>query len=298
MAYRHLASLGALITTLGLAVDRFPQQHITFPFQSISSGTALAPRISSYSVIGARKFSSWGFSLDINLSLKAAIYNGLYRRPSTLAPTCSTGNCTWPVFSSISVCNRYLDVSERIVNGMLPNGLRLRDTTADLGHPTLVTASGLLLTKQLRYTRAKLTNLSVTNKIQGYECALYWCIQEYNSSVIVDIFHENITATWSNKSLSTSEIGQRECFNGTYPDHSTGYFLFTPPNGASADSTIDNHQNFSVSDDSQVTIESYFRSFLIESISGEPGFGYSSSSDAMEALLNVTECSNHNFPWD
>ncbi len=165
----------------------------------------------------------------------------------------------------------------------------------DFGYSTLVTASGLLPTKELGYTRATLANFSVTNGFGGYECALDWCIQEYNSTVIGGIFHENVTATWSNESLSISEIGQHGYSNCTYVNHSTGYFLFTPPSGALTNSTIDNLQNFSISNDSHVTIVNYFRSFLTGSVSGEPEFGFNSSSDAMEALVNVTDYPDHSF---
>lgn len=44
-----------------------------------------------------------------------------------------------------------------------------------------------------------------------------------------------------------------------------------------------------------MTIVNYFRSFLTGSVSGEPEFGFNSSSDAMEALMNVTDYPDHNF---
>lgn len=50
--------------------------------------------------------------------LKAAVFNGIFS-PQTvqdLKPTCDTGNCTFPLFDSLAVCSRCLNVTDNVVN--------------------------------------------------------------------------------------------------------------------------------------------------------------------------------------
>ena len=184
-ACRHLASLGALITLLGLAIDPFSQQVVTYPLRSVPADTASVPRIQTYNAVGPRNYTgkprnhshddpSW----DIDLSMKAAIYGGLSGTATTLTTTCSTGNCTWKAFSSLSICNRCQDVSDRVSNHTLPNGLFFNDTIPEIGYTNILVASGVLPAEELGPTRASLANFSILNAVQGYECTLYWCVQE------------------------------------------------------------------------------------------------------------------------
>ena len=87
----------------------------------------------------------------------------------------------------------------------------------------------------------------------------------------------------------------QQASSGTISNHSTGYFLFTPPSGALANSTVNNYRNFSVSNDSQATVVNYSESFLTGTIIGSPELGYNFSSDAIEALVNITETPDGTF---
>jgi hypothetical protein len=50
--------------------------------------------------------------------MKAAVFNGIFS-PQTvqdLKPYCDTGNCTFPLFDSLAVCNKCLNVTNDVIN--------------------------------------------------------------------------------------------------------------------------------------------------------------------------------------
>lgn len=57
------------------------------------------------------------FREEASPGLAAAVYRGFYAHDprDAVSFTCSTGNCTWPVFTSLSVCSACHDVSDRVV---------------------------------------------------------------------------------------------------------------------------------------------------------------------------------------
>ena len=272
-----------MITILGLAIDPFSQQVVTYPLRAVRADDAASvPRIQLYNALGPRNFSgklsnhshddpSW----DIDLSMKAAIYGGLSGTAATLTPKCSTGNCTWGPFTSLSICNRCQDISDRIVSHTLPNGLFFNDTVPEIGDPTILVASGVLPVEELGPTRGSLANFSIMNAVQGYQCTLYWCIQGYDLSIRAGTIREKVTRTWANETLSTTE-GIEE------------YLTFLPTAGF----TDPDIKNFVVWKYSQATLISFFKSFFTGILIGGPNFGYNSSSDVMQAFSNVQDLHN------
>lgn len=101
----HLASIGAWITVLALAIDPFSQQILQFNTCSeiMSDGIAAIPRTYNFTGAATSGFVNGTFlqsfaSLDQGAS--AAIYMGLLDPPknasSNVQVTCPTGNCTFP----------------------------------------------------------------------------------------------------------------------------------------------------------------------------------------------------------
>ena len=282
---RNLASLGALIMILGLAIDPFSQQVVTYPLRLVYEDTASAPRIQVYNSLGLRiytgepgKHSNDDPLWDIDLSMKAAIYGGLSGSNTTLTPTCSTGNCTWGTFSSLSVCNRCQDVSDRIVNHTLPNGLSFNHTTPEVGYTTILVASGVLPVDELGPTVASLANFTILNAVQAYECTLYWCIQEFDLSIRGGIVYENIIKTWGNQSLVA---------DGIFGE----YYAFLPDYRAT-DVDQPDLKKCLVWKYSHAMLERFFRSFFTGSITGGPNLGYNSTPDAMQAFSSVIDLRN------
>jgi len=106
------------------------------------------------------------------------------------------------------VCNQCLNISNSIqVNNMsapvgqqgpyfLDNGLQLTDSTK------LINSSTSLNLSHIGYIPWSLLNVSIMSFDAAYECSLYWCVNEYNSSMQNGRLLENRTQTWSKNNLT------------------------------------------------------------------------------------------------
>lgn len=101
----HYASLGAFITIIALAMEP--------SLQLIPSYTArLTPQLDQEATIPTSHYYS---QVQHNMQagdttapsgFQGAFYAGLYGSGSnqTIVPSCPTGNCTWPRYSSLAIC--------------------------------------------------------------------------------------------------------------------------------------------------------------------------------------------------
>ena len=139
--------------------------------------------------------------------LIAGAYQGLFGDPTSMTATCVTGNCTWTSYKSLGVCNQCLNISNSIqANNMsapvgqqgpyfLDNGLQLTDSTQLINSSTSINLS------HIGYIPWSLLNISIMSFDAAYECSLYWCVNEYNSSMQNGRLLENRTQTWSKNNL-------------------------------------------------------------------------------------------------
>ncbi|KAJ4984100.1 hypothetical protein SVAN01_10388 [Stagonosporopsis vannaccii] len=135
---RHWAALGALVTVGSIAFDPFLQAVISnygqmdnVPSSSDATiGTSL--RIDSGTIMAlgegggakADELSTGKFSYLASIGSRpdfgfiSSVYNGFQNistfRNDAIGAECSTGNCTWPVFSSAAVCSACEDVSSHM----------------------------------------------------------------------------------------------------------------------------------------------------------------------------------------
>jgi len=118
----YLASLGALITILALAIDPFSQQIIQYYtcIESLPGSIASLPRTNNYTDGGF--LSKPGFA-ELDSIMAAAMYMGTIDPPvnpsSNIAFDCSTGNCTFPAmqnatFSTLGICYSVMDLTNYI----------------------------------------------------------------------------------------------------------------------------------------------------------------------------------------
>lgn len=150
--------------------------------------------------------------------MKAAVQRGILdvsAKPSTffVNPQCPTGNCTWPPYTSLSVCGRCSDVSSRLtvsnvsegneVTTSLPNNISLTSIPATTGlgliAMTVNTTSNQndLLIDSLEYAEWDWPVLDVFTVIAQYggrnnneklmgpfasECILQFCVQNFSAS--------------------------------------------------------------------------------------------------------------------
>ena len=144
---------------------------------------------------------------NANSQIYRAVYGSLFLgSPKTTAASCSSGNCTWPLFQTLGVCNRCEDVSALIqksevpnpdwdadgdtdvsktkLSYHLPNGLNV--TLPDevfYGEPAIINSNGSTILTQLPMINFTITNISIMSTTAAYECNVHWCVKEYNSSV-------------------------------------------------------------------------------------------------------------------
>ncbi|KAK5113160.1 hypothetical protein LTR85_010978 [Meristemomyces frigidus] len=102
-----LASVGALIILLSLAMDPFAQQILAFTPQ-------LVPAASNASVPVADHYGALmnNTPTDIDYGIQRAVYGGLFATDAA-SPigSCVTGNCTFEPFHTLGVCSQCRDIS-------------------------------------------------------------------------------------------------------------------------------------------------------------------------------------------
>ncbi|KAK2808824.1 hypothetical protein FQN50_004300 [Emmonsiellopsis sp. PD_5] len=110
---RHLASLGALIAVLAVAMEPFMQQLMVYPVEVIytPSPLAAAPRTDNVSYF-AQQMGDETMGLQLETGFMNSIYNG--DEAPKVEPICPTGNCTWPIYHSLGVCSRCTDMTKQV----------------------------------------------------------------------------------------------------------------------------------------------------------------------------------------
>jgi Protein of unknown function (DUF3176) len=212
----HLATVGAVITILAIAVDPFIQQVIRYhPCQrTVPSMQASISRSNFYNTTGIH---TGALSESLDIGMQAAIYEGVFASFSNITPTCPTGNCTFPEYRTLGMCSSCEDISNLVNNSCgvlsadndyggnpacnftLPGGLNL--TIPTLGYAMMMSsvstspASMILseiisFTRVLDYDKFKLVNISNdgTNdggpsNIMALGCSLSPCVRTYKSEV-------------------------------------------------------------------------------------------------------------------
>jgi Protein of unknown function (DUF3176) len=233
LKFWHLASVGAVVTVLGLASDSFVQQSVSYPQWDVPQPHQIA------AVPFAQKYmtyynGTYGEVADLVRPMMAAIYDGvlasnLTRSGSSLQPTCASGNCTSPPYTSLGVCSMCADVTSMLrystgsdstsfepFHWTLPNGHQLNAagdytwinitssrTYFDGGLGGNLSLNSNALWEYLSV--GTISNISVIlgtgyvgpgtplNTTQALDCTLFFCAHAYKSSTNLNIFTENIT---------------------------------------------------------------------------------------------------------
>ncbi|KAJ5552318.1 hypothetical protein N7494_001696 [Penicillium frequentans] len=101
-----LASLGALVTVLGLLFDPFVQQILTYPVREVTQNSSAASIQQSRYIIPDPTLGS-GMSTGFFDAANAGIWTDNF----DLEPKCPSGDCTWPLFQSVELCTKCQDVT-------------------------------------------------------------------------------------------------------------------------------------------------------------------------------------------
>ncbi|KAH7312701.1 hypothetical protein B0I35DRAFT_437558 [Stachybotrys elegans] len=134
--FRHWIALGALCTVILLGFEPLLQAGITLYDKEVDStetaavaqigrsrrldvGRVALGRNPGQITIPAGNFRIQELDIQYDFQPLAAMWTGFSnlssienKKPSF---TCSTGNCTWPAYASVAVCNSCADISDRIL---------------------------------------------------------------------------------------------------------------------------------------------------------------------------------------
>lgn len=231
--YRYVASIGAIVTILALAVDPTVQQIVSIRSdQRNSTVPASLGRAQSFLQYGPGSGYTWPPSSPTS-GMLGAIYSGMFFgvQDSNAAavsldmnPSCPTGNCTFPPFQSLAICSTCEDVSQTLIrtcpNGndssycqfSLPNGLKINKTDLADDLLGLVATSGYLDQLQnstqygntfFTFTRIRALHpedevnyISTLNNVSATQCLLYWCVNTYKAQVTSGQLYEEVKASW------------------------------------------------------------------------------------------------------
>ena len=214
----HLASMGSIITLLGLLSDIFVQASATTASRLRDVGEARIPVCTNYSGDWIRT------SVDgVDRSIKSALYKGVLEggsqsTASLLTPQCSSGVCSYPPYVSLGVCSKCDKVAARLTCEYIPyvehlfeisgppNSITLYDRIAYLtiavGTNLTLPHAKLNMTSTPGYSPSQASNrrelpdgtviLSDTvammgnpgrNTLSAFQCSLYLCNKVYNGTV-------------------------------------------------------------------------------------------------------------------
>lgn len=243
-SWRHVSSLGALITVLALAVGPFVQQATSYQLEQVAS--------SQNSTLPVRLT----FVEGLSATFKTAAYNGLFGSgTSTLTPDCPSGNCSWVPYQSLAVCSKCVNVTGLVkywVSGTevstcgislgnsyflcqwtLPNGLALGNKFK-AAEASSINISGTLppmMLDKVGYAIVSFSLLTIGDRLGplATECSLYWCINTYTATANNTIFTETFHNSWYN-ATSTLPLANRP--SNVYDPDTTEIYNITPPTGS------------------------------------------------------------------
>ena len=230
--WKGIGALGAALTVGALAVEPFLQQIPTYPSHQTVSGNASIPTSLCY--VDHPKDLSQSSSM-MSLPMKGAVYTGIFAshkaNKAVVTPSCPTGNCTWPEYSSLGVCSECKDLISvtKLVDGfewhlpypfgnaLVANGVMTSyyigpatdggDTSyafKPLQNHSIVDVVSVYWppgpqTDVPNNPHAKLYQTDkalATPPSAAYECILYFCVKTYSAQMQNGNFRESTVGSW------------------------------------------------------------------------------------------------------
>lgn len=222
----NFAAVGAALTITSFVVEPSLQQIPSYlPMLVRSGGSATVSRSTHYYDV---EHDTSGKGIMSSL-LKASVYSGIFAAYNgsmpKIAPTCSTGNCTWPAYNSLGVCSKCENITslltyesqpwwtvapgEAISGWKLPNGVDLTNNTRNGDPPDwMVSMTGFTSLKFQNMANQSLNdvmyvyvppaeNISIAYQHpQAFECLLWFCVKTYEGRMENGVFNEEVTASW------------------------------------------------------------------------------------------------------
>ncbi|KAK4545223.1 hypothetical protein LTR36_003402 [Oleoguttula mirabilis] len=212
-----VGALGAALTVAAIAVEPCLQQIPAYPSRAVRSGDASIGRSINYTNLEAVSGMS-GF--ELGRSVKGAMYTSIFGDEETThyEPTCPTGNCTWPAYSSLGVCSACLDLGPLVIPNTYegPGLWTINSTDPEMKFEWLSESNEEYnLYMQARYENTirlrGATNHTIVDIQSSYwpagsrstnppsatsECILYFCVKTFTAATVHGEYAETVTATW------------------------------------------------------------------------------------------------------
>ena len=156
----------------------------------------------------------------VDLSMKAAIYNGVFAIGNDaehgVDHVCKTGNCSWPTFSSLAVCDKCEDITSLIEKSCddtgcymlsLPNGPTLSGIGSQINSSVTSISSSLnaIEASVFRFSTLISNRFKDPSDAVAIECAMWYCVQTYATSVSDSILRQQVLSSWRNDSATLAQ---------------------------------------------------------------------------------------------
>ncbi|KAL8660521.1 MAG: hypothetical protein Q9202_006476 [Teloschistes flavicans] len=280
---RHLAFVGAIVIVLGNLFDPFLQQVVVYKDRLVPSDSP--PQIVRSRIYTARSDEGLPLPSVVDLSLKAAIYNGVFdikdNADSGISHTCSTGDCSWRSLTSLAICSKCVDITSYVEKHCtndkcyllsLPNGPVLSGLGGQINASTTNISSELhgIMPSVLRFSSLISKKVSDPNDVYAVECSMFYCVGKYNASVSNGIADQRMLASWRNDSIRLDVESD---------------IILNPPSSFTNESNRD--EPFRVTHIAAAAINS-FMSTTFTGSGGVNNSGSAFSSDVMQALYDTS----------
>lgn len=210
--------MGSALVILMLLFDPFLQQVVAFPSRFV-------PAKEGSTIFRAQRYvarNEKGLPLPsvVDLSMKSAIYNGIFdeqqKAEFDITHSCPSGNCTWPTFSSLAICNKCVDISSHIRRTCnetgchqlsLPEGPSLSYSAGQINSSVTNISSSLggIYASVVRFSSLIIRNINESDNILAVECSLWYCVQSYHTSVELGKLSQKVQSSWRNDSARLSD---------------------------------------------------------------------------------------------
>lgn len=139
------------------------------------------------------------------IPVQQAVYSGFWSSITStiepIAPSCSTGNCTYPEYDSLAVCHKVANVTDKLkitsqegrfnpYNATLPNGISLEYgvliTQINATENLTVSSEdvGLPITSFDIVWQTNHEPNDANSTFNAFEAAFWWCVNRYKTEVV------------------------------------------------------------------------------------------------------------------
>ncbi|KAK8024283.1 hypothetical protein PG993_012349 [Apiospora rasikravindrae] len=116
----QMARLGEFLTLVAMVVGPFAQQTVDIRTERMSGVSGANSSLLFTTIFDTGDLNTTDVNSNdefkptfLDERLQGAFFNGIFALGSNFQYTCTSGNCTWPSFTSLAMCSKCTDVTER-----------------------------------------------------------------------------------------------------------------------------------------------------------------------------------------